>query len=70
MRKSIRWNVSDGPLQVTRTYFLQRIEPRLTLVLIFESKRLEKESYITNFIGEITQQLRGTRLFNCLKIAS
>lgn len=53
--------------RVQRTYFLQRVEPRLTLVLIFESKRLEKESYIISFMNEITQQLRGTRIFNCLK---
>jgi len=54
--------------RVQRTYFLQRIEPRLTLVVIFETKRLEKETYITNFMNEITQQLRGTRIFGWLKV--
>lgn len=55
----------DETIQVT--YFLSQIEPRITLVVIFESKKAEKDSYVNSFLVEITTQLRCTKLFSALR---
>ncbi|XP_064652423.1 KICSTOR subunit 2-like isoform X2 [Lineus longissimus] len=49
------------------TYFMSRIEPRITLVLIFETKKAEKDSYIVNFVNEFSTLLRLNKTFQTLK---
>lgn len=49
------------------TYFLTRVEPRLTLVIIFDTKRSEKDAYITNFMVNVSSELRYNKLFTSLK---
>lgn len=46
---------------------MSRIEPGITFVVILETKKSEKDSYINNFITEFCAQLRGTKIFNSLK---
>ncbi|CAG0908463.1 unnamed protein product [Darwinula stevensoni] len=53
--------------QVDSTYFLARIEPRITLVLIFKYKHSEKEGVIVNFLTEMSLQLRCNRVLATLK---
>ena len=36
--------------RVQSTYFLTRVDPRMTLVVIFNSKRSEKDSFVTTFL--------------------
>ncbi|CAH3157003.1 unnamed protein product, partial [Porites evermanni] len=38
-------------IRVQSTYFLTRVDPRTTFVVIFNSKRSEKDSYVTSFLG-------------------
>jgi len=52
---------------VQATYFFNMIEPRFTLVLVFEGKRAERESTINMFIQEIVPQLRCSKVFASLK---
>ncbi|EDO42854.1 predicted protein, partial [Nematostella vectensis] len=53
--------------RVQSTYFLTRIDSRLTLVVIFNSKRNEKDSYITSFMSDMALHLRNTKVFAMLK---
>ncbi|PFX15545.1 UPF0536 protein C12orf66-like [Stylophora pistillata] len=53
--------------RVQSTYFLTRVDPRLTLVVIFNSKRSEKDSYVTTFLTETATLLRNTKVFAMLK---
>lgn len=53
--------------QIGATYFLCRVEPRITLVVIFESRKSEKDSYIKDFVYDITTQLRCSKVFANLK---
>ena len=50
-----------------KTYFMGRVESRITLVVLFESKKGEKDSYINNALTDLCSQLRGTKLFAQLK---
>lgn len=52
---------------VGATYFFNMIEPRFTLVLVFDGKRAERESTINLFIQEIIPQLRCSKVFASLK---
>ncbi|KAJ7361732.1 hypothetical protein OS493_014372 [Desmophyllum pertusum] len=52
---------------VQSTYFLTRVDPRMTLVVIFNSKRSEKDSYVTTFLTETATLLRNTKIFAMLK---
>lgn len=49
------------------TYFLSQVDTKVTLVVIFESKKSEKDSYVNNFIVEFSSSLKGTKLFNHFK---
>jgi len=49
------------------TYFLCRLEPRITLAVIFECRKPEKDSYVNTFLVDITTQLRATKLFAQLR---
>lgn len=53
--------------RVQSTYFLTRVDPRLTLVVIFNSKRSEKDSYVSTFLTETAALLRNTKVFAMLK---
>lgn len=50
-----------------KTYFLGKVDPKITLVILFEGKKNEKDSYVNNTLLEICAQLRGTRLFAQLR---
>lgn len=65
-------NSPDKPVylfdnRVQSTYFLTRVDPRMTLVVIFQSKRSEKDSYVTTFLNETATLLRNTKTFAMLK---
>lgn len=50
-----------------RTYIMASTDPRMTLVVVFDSKKAEKESHITNFVFELALQLRCNKVFANLK---
>ncbi|XP_031414554.1 KICSTOR subunit 2 isoform X1 [Clupea harengus] len=56
--------------KVQSTYFLSRPEPHFTLVVIFDGRRSEKDSYITAFLLELTSSLRNTKPLSWLKPGS
>lgn len=56
--------------QVHFTYFLSRVDPRMTLVFIFNGKKSDKESYITVFLEEFCRELRFSRILASLKPGS
>lgn len=49
------------------TYFIIKVEQRIALVVIFESKKSEKDSYVNNFMTDIHTHLKGAKLFASLK---
>lgn len=49
------------------TYILTTVEPNIYLVILFESKKSEKDSFISNFVIDICHNLRCTKVFICLK---
>lgn len=53
--------------QIGATYFLCRVEPRITVVVIFDSQKSEKDSYIKDFVFDLTMQLRCNKVFANLK---
>jgi len=55
--------------QVQSTYFILRIEPRMFLLLVYESKKSEKDSYIVKFMNEIVNELKCGRIFSSLKLS-
>jgi len=75
---SIVMNIKDSDLSHDRnvyiydagigfTYFIHQIEPRFYIVILYEGKKLEKDSSIVQFLEETTQQLRLTKVFLSLK---
>ncbi|KAK9870985.1 hypothetical protein WA026_009945 [Henosepilachna vigintioctopunctata] len=52
------------------TYVITTVEPNIYLVIIFESKKSEKDSFIDNFISEMCTNLRCTKVFTSLKYTS
>ncbi|XP_023236832.1 KICSTOR complex protein C12orf66-like isoform X2 [Centruroides sculpturatus] len=55
---------------VQTTYFLAKVDPYMTVVVILENKRTEKEGHITGFLHELCMQLRGNKVFASLKPGS
>ncbi|XP_031548841.1 KICSTOR complex protein C12orf66-like isoform X2 [Actinia tenebrosa] len=53
--------------RVQSTYFLTRIDYRMTLIITFCTKKAEKDSYITTFMNDIACHLRNTKIFSVLK---
>ncbi|XP_045479145.1 KICSTOR subunit 2-like [Harmonia axyridis] len=53
--------------QELRTYVITTVEPNIYLVIIFESKKSEKDAFIENFISEMCVNLRCTKVFTSLK---
>lgn len=49
------------------TYFVQRIDPKMFLVAIYESKKSEKDAYTAKFMMEITMDLKCGKIFSALK---
>lgn len=49
------------------TYILTTVEPNIYLVILFESKKSEKDVFISNFVIDICHNLRCTKVFICLK---
>lgn len=49
------------------TYILSTVEPNIYVVILFESKKTEKDTYISNFISELCLNLRCTKVFTSLK---
>ncbi|KAJ8970783.1 hypothetical protein NQ317_003497 [Molorchus minor] len=49
------------------TYILTTVEPNIYLVILFETKKSEKDAFISNFVTELCTNLRCTKLFICLK---
>ncbi|KAJ1522183.1 hypothetical protein ONE63_002493 [Megalurothrips usitatus] len=53
------------------TYFMSSIDPRVFMVVVFESKRAEREAQnIANFIQDMSLQLRCNKVFADLKPSS
>ncbi|XP_014664498.1 PREDICTED: UPF0536 protein C12orf66 homolog [Priapulus caudatus] len=59
--------VSFYDRHVQTTYFMMAAEAHMTLVVIFDCKKSERDSYVTNFIVDMCGSLRGTKLFASLK---
>ncbi|CAG9837538.1 unnamed protein product [Diabrotica balteata] len=53
--------------QEQNTYILTIVEPTIYLIILFESKKSEKDTFISNFVLDLCQNLRCTKLFTCLK---
>lgn len=49
------------------SYFYTQVDTRISLVVIFESKKSEKDSYVNNFMTELATHLRCTKFFTSLK---
>ncbi|KAG8193816.1 hypothetical protein JTE90_029550 [Oedothorax gibbosus] len=56
--------------RMNATYFMSNIESRLTLVIIFETKKTDKDTHIHRFMQSLCVQLRGNKLFASLKPGS
>ncbi|XP_063303150.1 KICSTOR subunit 2 [Pelobates fuscus] len=56
--------------KVQSTYFLTRPEPNFTIVVIFESKKSERDSHFISFLNEISHSLKSSRVFASLKPGS
>ncbi|XP_033096186.1 KICSTOR complex protein C12orf66 homolog [Anneissia japonica] len=50
------------------TYFITRLEGRFSLVVIFNSKKSERDSYIKSFMQEMNMLLRGSNIFASLRL--
>ena len=55
---------------VQSTYFITHLEPRISIVVIYETKKSEKDSYVNNFLLDLSSQLRCMKLFSSLKPGS
>ncbi|CAL4063392.1 unnamed protein product [Meganyctiphanes norvegica] len=53
--------------QIGSTYFLCRVESRITIVVIFDCKKSEKDNHIKDFIYDLALQLRCNKVFANLK---
>ncbi|CAF2353761.1 unnamed protein product [Rotaria sp. Silwood2] len=60
----------SGDTNHPKTYFLQNIDPRITLALVFASHRQERDTTIINFLNELLDLLRGSRLLLYFKNAT
>ncbi|XP_019398847.1 PREDICTED: UPF0536 protein C12orf66 homolog isoform X2 [Crocodylus porosus] len=56
--------------KVQSTYFLTRPEPHFTIVVIFESKKSERDSHFISFLNEISHSLKNSKAFASLKPGS
>ncbi|KAF5928301.1 hypothetical protein HPG69_014906 [Diceros bicornis minor] len=56
--------------KVQSTYFLTRPEPHFTIVVIFESKKSERDSHFVSFLNELSLALKNPKVFASLKPGS
>lgn len=56
--------------KVQSTYFLTRPEPHFTIVVIFESKKSEKDAHFVSFLNELSSSLKNSKPFASLKPGS
>ncbi|XP_054720112.1 KICSTOR subunit 2-like [Uloborus diversus] len=56
--------------RMNATYFMSKIECRMTLVVIFEIKKTERDTHIHRFMHSLCSQLRGNKIFASLKPGS
>lgn len=56
--------------KVQSTYYLTRPEPHFTIIVIFDSKKSEKDSHIVSFLQEVSSSLRNSKPFTYLKPGS
>ncbi|CAF1565571.1 unnamed protein product [Rotaria magnacalcarata] len=59
----------SGDTNQSKTFFLQNIDARITLALVFPSHRQERDTTIINFLSELLDLLRGSRLLLYFKSA-
>ncbi|KAL1123549.1 hypothetical protein AAG570_002626 [Ranatra chinensis] len=50
------------------TYFMSIVDPRVTLVVVFDSKKDDKEVTVVNYMNEFCAQVRCTKIFASLKV--
>ena len=55
---------------INTTYLVTNVEPNFYLVLIFEGKKNEKDSYVTAFLDEIASALQLSFVFRLLRPGS
>ncbi|MGH0143432.1 UNVERIFIED_CONTAM: hypothetical protein FKN15_040442 [Acipenser sinensis] len=56
--------------KVQSTYYLTRPEPHFTIIVIFESKKSEKDSHFISFLQELSSSLKNSKPFSSLKPGS
>ncbi|MBN3271028.1 CL066 protein, partial [Polyodon spathula] len=56
--------------KVQSTYYLTRPEPHFTIIVIFDSKKSEKDSYFISFLQELSSSLKNSKPFSSLKPGS
>ncbi|XP_067855465.1 KICSTOR subunit 2 [Heptranchias perlo] len=56
--------------KVQSTYFLTRPEPQFTIVVIFDSRKSEKDSHFLSFLNELSSSLKNSKPFASLKPGS
>lgn len=52
------------------TYYIIKVDIRMSLLLVFETKKSEKDTTISNFLQDMASCLRGTRLLSSLRQGS
>ncbi|XP_077990721.1 KICSTOR subunit 2-like [Glandiceps talaboti] len=52
------------------TYYISKVDVRMTLVIIYDTKKNEKDSYVNAFMTEMSSQLRSNKSFASLKPGS
>ncbi|KAK6482424.1 KICSTOR complex protein C12orf66-like [Huso huso] len=56
--------------KVQSTYYLTRPEPHFTIIVIFESKKSEKDYHFISFLQELSSSLKNSKPFSSLKPGS
>ncbi|PIK43075.1 putative UPF0536 protein C12orf66-like [Apostichopus japonicus] len=57
-------------MQQQITYFIIKVDIKMSLLLVFEAKKSEKDTNISNFLQDMASCLRGTRLLSNLRQGS
>ncbi|XP_064480136.1 KICSTOR subunit 2-like [Ornithodoros turicata] len=52
---------------VDTTYFLTKLDQRVTLIAIYGSQKYERDARIVGFMQDLAQELRGNHVFSALK---
>jgi len=54
-------------IQAQVTYYVQKIDVRMFVVIIFEAKKSERDSYTQKFLAELATDLKCGKIFSGLK---